>query len=282
MHYTLQFDGSHTWLSIIKHGPAIPLLLIDGMVINRIPLRMKQLYLFQIFFVGYLTWTVAYSYSGLSMPDGEVNIYEWLDWKTDIHSAVLLSLFVLVLVNPAVFVLCRSVSRILPRRLKSSEKGSIVEVGTADVQDEVDMTQDIEEGDVTCDEENMNVILSDVTVDAPYEHKIAESILRAPTSQQDEDIEDLASFPEIIYDDGDAAMSLDSSYNEDTHSSRFNACSGDIETKKTSEEDLASFPDENDADYSFDKEGVDISFERDVSKASLDVDLVSFPDLLPP
>lgn len=288
MHYTLQFGGSIDYISIIKHGAAIPLLLLDGFVINRIPLRMKQFAFFQSFTMSYLAWSIAYAYSGLIMPSGEDAIYEWLDWKSDIHSAILLSLFVLVLVNPAVFVSCRAASRILSRRMqtKSLNKRNIVESSTADAQDEVDITHDIEEGDASYD---VDVKLSSVTVQSISKEEEVNSP-QTMSTQRDEDIEDLASFPEIIYDDGDANMSLGSSIHEETQassaqaSSRLDAYIGDV---KKPYEDIESFPgchdeDGNDTDYSFDKEGVDISFEREVSHASLDADLVSFPDLLAP
>lgn len=274
MYFALQFDGSVEYLSIIKHGAAIPLLLIDGFVVNRIPLRMKQFGLFQLFVTGYLAWSIACAYSGLTMPSGQETMYEWLDWKADIHSAILLSLFVLVIVNPAVFVGCRAASRLLPRRLQNkSDKRYIIESSTADAQDEVDITHDIEEGDVSYDEK-VHVILSDVTVNMPNEEEV--STPKTVATKHDEEIEDLASFPEIIYDDSDANMSLGSSFNEDTQASS----RGDI---KKPYEDLESFPgDGNNTDYSFDKEGVDISFEREVSHASMDPDMVSFPDLLAP
>jgi hypothetical protein len=284
MYYALEFDGSVDYLSIIKHGAAIPLLLIDGFVINRIPLRMKQFGLFQLFVIGYLAWSIAYAYSGLTMPNGQETVYEWLNWNADIHSAILLSLFVLVIINPAVFVGCRAASRLLPRRLQNrSDKREIIESSTADAQDEADITHDIEEGDVSYDEK-VHVELSDVTVNMPSEEEV--STPKTVTTKHDEEIEDLASFPEIIFDDddGDANMSLDSCLNEDTQaSSRVDAFIGDI---KKPYEDLESFPgyanDGNVSDYSFDKEGVDISFEREVSHASMDPDMVSFPDLLAP
>lgn len=290
MYYTLEFDGSVDFISIVKHGAAIPVLLFDGFAINRIPLRMKQFGLYQSFAVAFLAWSIAYAYSGLNISGEQETIYEWLDWKTDIHSAALLSLFGLVIVNPAVFVGCRATSRMLPRRLqtKSVDTRDIAESSTADVQDEVDITHDLEEGDVSY-EDKVDVRLSSMTVPSiPIEEEV--STPKTIKSEQDEEIEDMASFPEIIYDDGDANMSQNSSYNEETQassaqaSSRIDAYIGVVEKPY---EDLKSFPgyneeDGNDTDYSFDKEGVDISFEREISHASIEPDMVSFPDLLAP
>ena len=287
MHYKLQFDGSFTYLSIIKNGANIPLLLIDGLVVNRIPLRMKQFGLSQFIVIAYLAWSLAYAFSGLIMPAEEESIYHFLDWKNDIHSAILLSLFVTILVNPAVFLSSRAVSRILPRRLRSkaSKHGSIVESSTADAQDEVDVTHDIEEGDVSCEEEKVDVMLNDVTIGMPSREEVVANS-EVSFSTQKEEIENIASFPEMIYDDSEADVSLGSSYNEETKaSSRIDSYIGNIETKKPYE-DLASFADNdddgNETDYSFEKEGFDISFEKEVSKSSLDIDDFSFPDLLPP
>ena len=295
MYYTYEFDGTYNIFAILKHGPFIPLLLLDGCVINRIPLRMKQFWLFQFVVVAYLAWSVTYTYTGLNLPDDLPSIYVWLDWKNSMHSAILLALFVLILLDPAIFLMCRSVSRMLPRRLRDENKEVVKKATTVESAEDVDIThdisRDIEEGGVTsCDE----VVFDNVDMDEPKEEQVmcsipkndeaTNNVVSEVVTERDEEIEDLASFPSIIYDDGDAST-FNSSIQETEASSRVSSrIDAYIETKKPYE-DLASFAgyDEGeDTDYSFDKEGVDISFERDVSKGSHDFDHVSFPDLLSP
>ena len=256
---------------------------------------MKQFWLFQFIIVAYLAWSVVYAYTGLNMSDDSSPIYAWLDWKNSMHSAILLALFVLILLDPAIFLMCRNVSRMLPRRLRVENKEVVKKASTVQSAEDVDITHDIthdiEEGAVTsCDE----VVFGDVDMEEPKEDNVMLSMPKdeeasnnaSPqvTTNRNEDIEDLASFPSIIYDDGDAST-FNSSIQETQVSSRASSLiDAYIETKKPYE-DLASFAgyDEGeDTDYSFDKEGVDISFEREVSKGGHDFDNVSFPDLLSP
>lgn len=275
------------------NGTGIVILLIDGILVNRMPLRMKQFYLYQAFVALYFVWSVAFAFSGLANPYNEdKTIYSWLDWKTDTASAIMLALFVLIIVNPAVFVFCRSLSRLLPRRLKTaatktSEKHAsqiIIEVRTEDapsadetydVQDEVDVTYDVE---IAPSNDVNERVIDNTSVD---DERASISYAKATVnSTRDEDIEDLASFPEILYDAEELDISLGSyTENEPTvASSRIDAYDAGI-TKSSHNEDLVSYPDimdDDEVDYTFDKEGLDISFEREVAKA------VSLPDLLPP
>ena len=105
------------------HGIGILLLLVDGLVINRVPIRMKQFYLFEAFSALYLLWNILFSVSELSNPYREAgfqdddSIYGSMKWKTNTTSAVVLAVLVLFVGNPIVFVLCRGLSRLLPRRL---------------------------------------------------------------------------------------------------------------------------------------------------------------------
>lgn len=304
MFWLLEYNGSVDYTNLIMHGAGIILLFIEGILINRTPLRMKQFYLFETFVALYLVWSVAFAFSGLSNPYREEEdgvIYSWLDWKNDTASAVMMALFCLIIVNPVVFILCRAVSRVFPRRLqktaakksKTLEKQAKVSVeeGTDDdVERDVDVTYDVEgEVDVTCEAEVINGS-TDQEVEVSHGNDVKLLGDKEPVHLSNiEDVEDLASFPEIIYDDGEVDISLDSYENEVTEaevteaSSRMDAYDKEG-TKTFHNEDLVSLPDvlyDDDVDYSFDKEGVDISFDRKVASVSRESDAVSFPDLLP-
>ncbi|KAL3803680.1 hypothetical protein HJC23_003734, partial [Cyclotella cryptica] len=261
MFWLLQYNGSIDYTSFIMHGAGIVLLLIDGILINRIPLRTKQFYLFEAFVTLYLVWSVAFAYSGLSSPYREEEdgaIYGWLNWESDTASAVMMALFCLIIVNPVVFMLCRAVSRLLPRRLQdTASKRSIilekhlkisVEEGTDDdVEREVDVTYDVEgDVDLTCEAEAVNI-----STDQQAETSHADDVKilgdKEPVHLSNiEDVEDLSSFPEIIYDDGDV-ISLECYDNEVSEaevtqaSSRMDADDEEV-TKSFHDEDLVSFP----------------------------------------
>jgi len=125
--WVLEFDGTYDYVSIMVHGVGMVLIMIDGFVLSRIPLRMKQFILFETFSVLYLLWNAIHSFSGIGNPyadDGTQNddaIYASLAWKTDTTGAATLSVGVLFVANPVIFLFCRVLSRLLPRRLYEEE-----------------------------------------------------------------------------------------------------------------------------------------------------------------
>ncbi|KAL3775079.1 hypothetical protein HJC23_013999 [Cyclotella cryptica] len=132
----LEFDGTVRYVSLMLHGIGIVLIVIDGILINRIPLRIKQFFLFEAFSALYLVWNVAFSFSGLGNPYKESGaqdddaIYSSMRWKTNTSSAVTVAVLVLLVANPILFLLCRAMSRLLPMRLIATEtKSGEIELG---------------------------------------------------------------------------------------------------------------------------------------------------------
>mmetsp|Transcript_19534 Transcript_19534/g.42480 ORF Transcript_19534/g.42480 Transcript_19534/m.42480 type:complete len:306 (-) Transcript_19534:468-1385(-) len=122
--WVLEFDGTVDYISVMVHGVGTVLLVIDGFLLGRIPLRMKQFLLFEAFSASYLLWNVIHAYSGIGNPyeeDGTQSddaIYASLAWRNDTRGAAILTAGVLVVGNPVVFLVCRGVSRLFPRRLR--------------------------------------------------------------------------------------------------------------------------------------------------------------------
>lgn len=132
----LEFDGTVQYVSLMLHGIGILLIAIDGFLINRIPLRMKQFVLFEAFAALYLIWNIVFSFSGIGNPYKESGaqdddaIYSSMRWKTSTSSAVTIAVLVLLVANPILFLLCRAVSRLFPRRLVATEtKSGEIELG---------------------------------------------------------------------------------------------------------------------------------------------------------
>ena len=131
--WTLEFDADDgvAYLSLMVHGIAMILIMIDGFVLSRIPLRMKQFILFELFTALYFLWNVIHAYSGIGNPyaDGDTPtedddaIYGSIAWKNNTTAAVILVLGVLFAANPIIFMVCRTLSRLLPRRLCEEESG---------------------------------------------------------------------------------------------------------------------------------------------------------------
>jgi len=111
-----------TCRTFMLHGVAWVIIGIDGILINRIPLRMKQFIIFEVFAVCYLVWTILHSTLNVDNPwknaaEGESEpIYNTLDWKNDTGFAVGLAFGLLLVGNPIAFLFCRALSRSLPMR----------------------------------------------------------------------------------------------------------------------------------------------------------------------
>ncbi|KAL3774702.1 hypothetical protein ACHAW5_003774 [Stephanodiscus triporus] len=127
LYWTLLFDADDdvTYVKLMLHGIVMVLIMIDGFILSRIPLRMKQFILFESFAIVYVLWTVVHAYSGIGNPyaDGETPtqdddaIYSSLAWKNNTAGAAILSVIVLIVANPIIFMMCRALSRLLPRQL---------------------------------------------------------------------------------------------------------------------------------------------------------------------
>ncbi|KAL7528089.1 hypothetical protein ACHAXR_002262 [Thalassiosira sp. AJA248-18] len=136
--WVLEFDGEVKYISVMVHGGGMALIVIDGFLLSRIPLRMKQFLLFQTFTILYLIWNVVHAYSGIGNPynDGESQdddaIYASLAWKNNTMGAAILSAGIVCVANPVLFLLCWAFARMLPKRLCDKDerrfKASLIEV----------------------------------------------------------------------------------------------------------------------------------------------------------
>lgn len=129
LYWVLEFDGTVTYVSIMVHGGGMVLIIIDGFLLSRLPLRMKQFIFSEMFCFLYILWSVIHAFSGIGNPyrvdddRDEDAIYDSLAWKTNTVFAVVISVAVLLVFNPIMFLLCRAVSRLPPRRLCGEGEG---------------------------------------------------------------------------------------------------------------------------------------------------------------
>ena len=100
---TLDYNGEKiTCYDLYKHGILALLLWIDGVVIGRIPIRLKQFQFPFICALLYLGWTLIFAYWDI---DGGV-IYSNLNWRGNQTRAVHVSTLVVGLVIPFIFGIC--------------------------------------------------------------------------------------------------------------------------------------------------------------------------------
>ena len=137
-YWPLRFKDSVSYDDLVLHGVGAVLIFFDAIVIIRIPLRMKQFVFYETFSLVYVSWTLVFTYSDLTNPfhdAGEIDddaIYTTLRWKRNTTQVIVFVTLFLLVVNPTVFLLCRWVSRIMPKRLVVIEENEgDVELGKA-------------------------------------------------------------------------------------------------------------------------------------------------------
>lgn len=122
LYWVLEYDGDGVeYVSFMVHGGGMVIIVFDGFVLSRIPLRMKQFILSEVFAVLYILWSAIHAYSGMGNPDADEGnddaLYATLAWKNNTAGAAALSAGLLCVANPVSFLVCRALSRLLPRRL---------------------------------------------------------------------------------------------------------------------------------------------------------------------
>lgn len=114
LYWILVFDYNESpsfLLDFVPHGGILLLVWIDGLVINRIPVRWMHWWgtvlPFEMLWVAWsILQSVVFDIGNPNENDGDGNddaIYESLDWNDDAWGAALLTVIVLFAVGPAVY-----------------------------------------------------------------------------------------------------------------------------------------------------------------------------------
>jgi len=103
---TVKEDKSLQFHTFTTHGIIALLLLIDGNLIARIPLRIKHIAVIEIYSILYLIWTVIHAISGIGNGTNEGDLlYEVIDWKNKPIATLITSVLIVVVVVPIMFML---------------------------------------------------------------------------------------------------------------------------------------------------------------------------------
>ena len=145
LYWTLVYDADDeiAYLNLMTHGIVMVLVAIDGLILSRIPLRMRQIVFSETFAFLFVLWTIVHAYSGMGNPyaNGEDAardddaIYDSVAWQNNPDGAAIVSVVVLFVVNPVIFLACRALSRLLPGR--SCEEGGGMANAMANAMDDV-------------------------------------------------------------------------------------------------------------------------------------------------
>jgi len=104
--------------NIMTHGGALVLVLVDGMILSRVPVRLKHLSVTLVFALLYSIWTILQNIVLQQGPEDSTNdddaLYDVLKWRKTPLAASMLCVTILALLFPLLYLLGWLLS--LPRR----------------------------------------------------------------------------------------------------------------------------------------------------------------------
>jgi len=122
--YKQSVDGPVRYCMVFEHGILASLILIDGTIIGRIPLRRIHCICVITYMSIYFAWNVMFSrfFVEESSP-----IYDVLDWRNDFIFAAFLVFLIIAIVSPVSFLFCWMLS-IRKRRYLSNDDVEVQQV----------------------------------------------------------------------------------------------------------------------------------------------------------
>mmetsp|Transcript_2786 Transcript_2786/g.5802 ORF Transcript_2786/g.5802 Transcript_2786/m.5802 type:complete len:272 (+) Transcript_2786:93-908(+) len=101
------------FFTFMSHGVLVPLVAIDGWVVGRIPLRAPQFLFSFLYHAGYVVWTFIHMLINKNDYD---YIYHFVNWKESPSAAATMLALLLFIAFPLVFLLCWTLSTLVPKR----------------------------------------------------------------------------------------------------------------------------------------------------------------------
>jgi hypothetical protein len=145
LYWTLEYDGrTITYLNVMVHGVIALLTTIDVVVINRLPIRFKQIIFVLIFELLYLTWTIIHSQTDIGNPNStdadpdtdDDSIYDVLNWTKRPIIAIIVSVIVLVVATPILFFSLWFLSTLFkPRYVDTHDTQLVINIDAFDEED---------------------------------------------------------------------------------------------------------------------------------------------------
>ena len=110
-YWGLEWDGTSSaffYRNIMIHGVIVAIVLIDGLILNRIPIRLTQYGVLLLYLTAYLIWTVVYELAEIGNPytegeDSDDQLYSSLNWTESPVSTTVAAAQLLFVVVPIAF-----------------------------------------------------------------------------------------------------------------------------------------------------------------------------------
>jgi hypothetical protein len=126
--WVLEYDPSNytlDYLTVMTHGGVCAILLIDGLVVNRVPVRLKHFSFVFLMALLYIIWNILQNTVVRVNPwddDDDDALYDVLKWRTDTGNAILVAVIVLFVVAPLFHILIWGLSLCNRRYMPSEEQ----------------------------------------------------------------------------------------------------------------------------------------------------------------
>jgi len=130
LYWTLDYEGgSITYKNAMIHGILSLLVFLDGAIVNRIPIRFKQISWVYLVELIYILWNIIHAFSGIGNPESvdvdpdtdDDAIYGVLNWNERAGKAVIVIVLVFFLATPLLFLIIWSMSLCFKPRYLDNE-----------------------------------------------------------------------------------------------------------------------------------------------------------------
>lgn len=115
--YSLAEDGPVNYCMVFEHGILASLVLLDGNLIGRIPLRWVHCPCVMAYMATYFLWNIIFTRFFV----GDSPIYDILDWKNNFIFSAFLVFLIIAIVTPISFMFCLLISKIKRRYISTDE-----------------------------------------------------------------------------------------------------------------------------------------------------------------
>jgi hypothetical protein len=124
--WLLVYDKNYetSYPTIMSHGVVFVFLVIDGLVINRIPVRIKHFLFCSLYYLLYTLWSYIHSLTGIENPDKDsgdadtTSIYASLDWDGNPTGTLVTVVMAFVVASPILFMLLWFLALYNPRNCR--------------------------------------------------------------------------------------------------------------------------------------------------------------------
>ena len=122
------YNGRFTFKQLQLHGLLGGINIIDVIVINCMPIRLKQIFLVYAFGLSFLIWSLIHAASGIGHHDSDNDpetdddsIYSTLNWNKRPGGAAIMATFLLFIAVPLIFFVLFFLSKLLKPRYCTSK-----------------------------------------------------------------------------------------------------------------------------------------------------------------